>query len=103
MTNTIAFDRLVRECMSLTGRSRAEAERAVRRRYPQFAPAPALSGSAPGETAERELERRARELAASERISFAVAYTRILNGDPDLYVRYLKQKQAEIEAASRRA
>lgn len=101
--NTIAFDRLVRECMVLTGRSRADAERAVRRRYPQFAPAPASSGSASGENAEAQLDALAKRIAAERRCTVAQGYVAALNENPELYPAYLKQKRAEIEAASRRA
>ena len=101
-SNLNIFNRLVGECMVATGLSRADAERAVARRYPEFAPAPARSGVGGGVSAERELDQRARELAARDRISYAQAYVRVLNDDSDLYLRYLQQKQSQIETAARR-
>lgn len=101
-SNLSTFNRLVGECMVATGLSRADAERAVARRYPEFAPAPARSGVGGGVSAERELDQRARELAARDRISYAQAYVQVLNADSDLYLRYLQQKQSQVEAAARR-
>ena len=103
-SNVNIFNRLVGECMVATGLPRADAERAVTRRYPEFAPAPvpARSGMGGGVSAERELDQRARELAARDRISYAQAYVQVLNADSDLYLRYLQQKQSQIEAAARR-
>ena len=101
-SNLTIFNRLVGECMVATGLPRADAERAVSRRYPEFAPSPARSGVGGGVSAERELDQRARELAARDRISYAQAYVQVLNADSDLYLRYLQQKQSQIEAAARR-
>ena len=102
MTNLNTFDRLVRECQAATGLSRAEAERAVRRRYPALSPVPAKTGvAAGGGSAEAELNQRARELAAQERITFAQAYVHVLNGDPHLYVAYLKEQEAKLGAGAR--
>ena len=54
--------------------------------------------AAAGRSAERELDQRARELAARDRITYAVAYTRVLNSDPRLYVAYLKEHEAALGA-----
>lgn len=101
MTNLSTFDRVVRECMATTGMPRAEAERAVRRRYPELSPAPVQTGAAAaGGNAEADLDQRARELAARDRITYATAYTRILNSDPHLYVAYLREKEAKLGAGA---
>jgi hypothetical protein len=86
-----------------TGLSRAEAERAVRRRYPALSPAPTQGRVATaGGKAEAKLDRRARELPARERLTYAVAYVRVLNSDARLYLAYLKEQQAKLEAGARR-
>jgi hypothetical protein len=98
-TNQLTFSRLVSEAMSFEGMTRAEAERAVARKFPEFAPAPAQTAmAAAGGSAERELDQRARELAARDRITYAVAYTRVLNSDPSLYLAYLKEHEAALGA-----
>jgi hypothetical protein len=98
-TNLNTFNRVVEECMVATGLPRAEAERAVRRRYPELSPAPAQTGATAGTgSAERELDQRARELAARDGVSYAVAYTRVLNADASLYLRYLQEHEAALGA-----
>lgn len=107
--------------MAETGiRSRMDAADEVRRRYPHLRnakypgkPGITMSASSGGRStgttagggnADAELERRARQYQSEHPgTTFAMAYTKVLNADPDLYLRYLRQKQAEIEAASRRA
>jgi hypothetical protein len=101
-TNQLTFSRLVSEAMSIEGMTRAEAERAVARKFPQFAPVPPQTGAAAGGSAERELDQRARELAARDRITYAVAYTRVLNSDPSLYLAYLKEHEAKLDSGARR-
>jgi len=49
-------------------------------------------------SAERELDQRASELAARDRITYAVAYTRVLNADASLYLRYLQEHEAALGA-----
>jgi hypothetical protein len=99
MTNLSTFDRVVRECMATTGLPRAEAERAVRSRYPALSPAPAQTGATAGTaSAERELDQRAHELAERDRITYATAYVRILNADASLYLRYLQEHEAALGA-----
>lgn len=88
---------------------RPEAADAVRRARPDLCPTPrskntmtTISSSTVGGSAEQELDRRARELAARERITFAQAYVRVLNADPSLYVAYLKQHEAKLATGTRR-
>ena len=40
-------------------------------------------------------------VAARERITFAQAYVRVLNGDPYVYVAYLKEQEAKLAAVVR--
>ena len=97
-TNQNIFHRLVGEAMTIEGMTRVQAERAVARKYPQFAPAPAQSVPGSGVSAERELDQRARELASRERVTYAQAYVQVLNGDPALYLEYLREHEAKLGA-----
>lgn len=102
-SNLNVFHRLISECMTATGLSRADAERAVRSRYPEFAPsAPALSGAETGMGAEAQLNAIAKRIAAERRISFAQGYVEALNSDPNLYLAYLKEQQAKLGGEARR-
>lgn len=90
--------------------SRADARELVKRRYRHLADAEYPGGIGitssqprPGATAgtasaERELDQRARELAARDRITYAAAYVRILNADASLYLRYLQEHEAALGA-----
>jgi hypothetical protein len=94
--------------------SRADARELVKRRYRHLADAeypggigitssqPRSRATAGTDSAERELDQRARELAARDRITYAVAYTRVLNADASLYLRYLQEHQAKLDAGARR-
>jgi hypothetical protein len=92
--------------------SRYDAGLEVKRRYPHMAnvqPPGIGSGqvgvvraAAGGGSAERELDQRARELAARDRVTYAVAYTRVLNSDPSLYLAYLKEHESKLNAGARR-
>ena len=99
MTNLNTFDRVVRECMADTGLSRAEAVKAVRRRYPALAPAPAQTGVANvGGNAEAQLSARAKEIMAARRCTFAQAYVEALRESPNLYVQYCQEHEAALGA-----
>lgn len=90
--------------------SRADARDLVKRRHPHLADAeypgsigitssqPRPGATAGTASAERELDQRARELAARDRVSYAVAYTRVLNADASLYLRYLQEHEAALGA-----
>jgi hypothetical protein len=87
---------------------RPEAADAVRRARPDLCPnarnrkiMTTVNGSLGGST-ERELEQRARELAMRAGISYALAYTRVLNTDPNLYLRYLREQEARLGGGARR-
>lgn len=90
--------------------SRADARELVKPRHPHLADAEYPGGieitssqSRPCATAgtgsaECELDQRARELAARDRITYAVAYTRMLNADVSLYLRYLQEHEQALGA-----
>ncbi len=100
MQNKNDYERIVRQAMSLNGLTRAQAEAAVRRRYPELS-LPASSGAASGESAEAQLDRLAKRLAAEEGVSYAEGYARALNRNPNLYVRFLEEHLKRVEAAKR--
>ncbi len=103
MNGQNSFDRVVRECMAATGLSRAEAERAVHRRYPGLSPATSQTGAAAGSgSAEAQLNALAKKIAAERRITFAQAYVEALNGDPHLYLAYLKEQEAKLATGALR-
>ncbi len=89
---------------------RPEAADAVRRARPDLYPKPKSANSMTtiasttrvGASAERELDQRARELAARSGVTYALAYTRVLHSDPHLYVDYLKEHEAKLAAGARR-
>ena len=100
-------------------RNVADAFDEVRRRYPHLRDAkrPEMAGVAMtmpssasraavtashASSAEEELERRAKKIAADRRCSFAQAYVDALRSDPHLYLAYLREKQAKIAAEARR-
>lgn len=90
---------------------RPEAADAVRRDRPDLCPKTrgkntmmtmSSSNTGFGGSAERELDQRAREMSARLGITYAAAYVKTLNSDGSLYLRYLKEKAAQVEAAARR-
>ena len=90
---------------------RPEAADAVRRARPDLCPNQrskntmttiSSGSSSAGGNAERELEQRAREISARERITFAAAYVKALNSDLSLYLRYLQQQEAKLGTGARR-
>jgi hypothetical protein len=105
--------------MAETGiRSRMDAADEVRRRYPHLRnakypgkPGMTMTTSAgasqsastaiSGGNAETELNARAKRIAAERHCTYAQAYVEALNSDTRLYLRYLKEQQARIEAARR--
>ena len=99
MTNNLCtFNRLVAEAMSIEGMSRSQAERAVARKYPEFAPAPQSVASG-GASAEQQLDAMAKRIAAERRITYAQAYVEALDGNPELYVQYLREHEAALRAS----
>jgi len=114
-----AVDAVMREqCLA----SRAEAAEIARRRHPELAAAAAKApgamytqtqqSSGGGQAVptrygdpERELDSRARRIAAEERVTYAQGYVHALNRDPQLYLDFLRAQQRKLEAqeAGRRA
>jgi hypothetical protein len=88
---------------------RPEAADAVRRARPDLCPAQrskntmtTLSSSIAGGSAESQLNALAKKIAAERRVTFAQAYVEALNGDPHLYLAYLKEQEAKIAPGARR-
>lgn len=97
-------------------RSRMDAADEVRRRYPHLRNAkypgkPGMMGTSSsggrptgtpmGGSAEAQLNVLAKQMAVERRCTLAQAYVEVLKANPNLYIAYLKQKQAEMEVASR--
>jgi hypothetical protein len=87
---------------------RPEAADAVRRARPDLCPTQrskntmtTISSSAGG-SAEAQLNALAKKIAAERRVTFAQAYVEALNGDPHLYLAYLKEQEAKLAPGARR-
>ncbi len=87
---------------------RPEAAAAVRRDRPDLCPntrsrnsMTAISSIAGG-SAESQLNALAKRIAVERRVTFAQAYVEALNGDPHLYLAYLKEHEARLAARARR-
>jgi hypothetical protein len=97
MSNLSTFNRLVTEAMSIEGMTRIQAERAVVRKYPAFAPS-TEAGTSAGGSAEAQLNALAKRIASERRIPFAQAYVAALNENPALYVAYLREHETKLGA-----
>ena len=92
--------------------SRYDAGLEVKRRYPHLAKVqPPGIGSAQGGavragvgagSAEAQLDSMARRIAAERRCTYAQAYVAALNADASLYLRYLQEHEAKLDAGARR-
>lgn len=86
---------------------RPEAADAVRRARPDLCPRSkntmtTISSSSVGGSAEAQLNAMAKKIAAERRVTFAQAYVDALNGDPHLYLAYLKEQEAKLAPGARR-
>ena len=61
-----------------------------------------ISSSSAGGSAEAQLNALAKRIAAERRVTFAQAYVQALNGDPHLYLAYLKEQEAKLAPGARR-
>jgi hypothetical protein len=60
---------------------------------------PAATGSGSAET---QLDALAKRIAAERRCTYAQAYVAALNADASLYLQYLQEHQAKLDAGARR-
>jgi hypothetical protein len=93
--------------------SRYNAGLEVKRRYPHLAKVqpPGIgsaqvglvrAGAAGSSSAEAQLDALAKRIAAERRCTYAQAYVAALNADASLYLRYLQEHEAKLDAGARR-